>query len=419
MGIRAGGPSRTVGKPVHTGRLGAREVVAGAAIGAAAFVASGGVAAVGLALVGVDAAQAVAVVASAVGTPVTMVPDLPRAGTVASVDVRLHVVATGVALVGVLALALGFRRVPGVGALVGAVAAFAGLLGVTALLTGGGATGLSADPLTAVLLAVVGVVVVWALGLVPAVLRPALSATVLVLGFAALLATAGGAVATGFLDARLVGAVLLAGPSALFAAITAGLGVSWSVDADEQVTRLLGGVLPDVPTVDVPMWPLTVLAVGLLLVCGVLTAARTRGAADVTDLVLRCAATLGAVFAAASAGMVLVASARVGVRVSARGFVFLDTAAGVGGSVWTAVALGLVAGALAGAVGALLFVAVRRADGPYPGRTTAGGGYATGSAAGGRGRSDAAGTPRGEPAVRGVRGRDGGRRGGGAGTGRP
>jgi hypothetical protein len=347
-----------------------------------------------------------------------LAPELPRAGTAASIDVRLHVVATGVSLLGVLVLALGFRRFPGAETVVGAVSAFVVLLGGATLLAGGAATGLSVDPLLAVLLAAVGVAAVWALCRAPAVLRPALSATALVLGIAALITTAGGAVVAQTQEARAVGVVLLAGPSALFAAVTAGLGVNWSVDADQRVVELLGGALPDLPSVDVPTWPLTALAVALLLTCGVLTAARTKAGAE--DLVLRGAAALGLVFAATSAVLVLAASARVGLRVSARGFVFLDTAAGVGGSVWTAAALGLVAGALAGAVGALPFVAVRRRTGPYPGRIGVGGtGHATDSAAGGRGRPDAAGTARGEPAVRGVRGRDGGRRGGGAGPRRP
>jgi hypothetical protein len=349
------------------GRVTGREVLGGVVVGAVAFAVMGGVSAVGLALLGVDVVpQAFAVVASAVGAPVRLAPELPRVGAAASVDVRLHVVATGISVLGVLVLALGFRRVPGVGALGGAVAAFAALLGGAVLVTGGTTTGLSADPLPAVLLASVGIVVVWGLGRAPAVLRPALSATALVLGVAALITTAGGAVVAQVQEARAVGAVLLAGPSALFAAVTAGLGVDWSVDADQRVVEVLGRVLPELPSVDVPTWPLTTLAVVLLLACGALTAARTE--AGTADLVLRCAAALGVVFAVASAVMVLVASARVGLRVSARGFVLLDTASGVGGSVWTAAALGLVAGALAGALGALPFVAGERV-----GRRTLGG----------------------------------------------
>ncbi len=414
------------------GRVKARDGLVGVATGVVAFVVMGVVSAVGLALLGVGSGdllgQAVAVVASAVGSPVALAPALPQG---ASLDVRLHVVATGITVIGVLVLVLGFRWKRGPETLAGAVTSFPVLLGVLTAVTGGGV--LSADPMTSALLAVLGVVGVWAVGRGPAVLRPALSATVLVLGGAALLATAAGVVVARVQDARAVGAVLLAAPSALFAAITAGLGVDWSVDADPRVTRMLGGVLPELPSIDLPTWPFTVLAVVLLLVCGVLTAVRTAGSAtDPTDLVLRCAAALGLVFAAASAAMVVTASASVDLRVSARAFVLLDTTAGASGSVWTAVPLGLVAGAVAGAVGALLLVAVHRGDGTYPGPTGAGkvfGGAADGvqgtpraargPAAGGRGRPDAAGTARGEPAVRGVRGCDGGRRSGGAGTGRP
>ncbi|HEX6340005.1 hypothetical protein [Umezawaea sp.] len=412
-----------------------QEVLAGAVTGVLAFVAAGVVAAVGVALLGVGSVvgHAVAVVASAVGTPLTLVPNLPRAGTALEVDVRLHAVATGVAAVGVLVLVLGFRRQAGAGAMVGAAAAVAVLVGSSTAATASAALSaepLSAEPLSAVLLAGLGVVAVWALCRAPSALRPALSATSLVLGVAAVVTTAAGAVVAQRQDARAVGAVLLGGPSALFAAITAGLGVPWSVDVDPRVTGLLGGVLPDLPSTDLPTWPFTALACVLLLVCGTVAAARAP-VSGATDLVLRNAAALGLVFGAASAVMVLAASPDLDLLVSARGFVFLETTAGVGGPVWTAVALGLVAGASAGALGALLLVAVRRADGPYPGRTGSGevfGGVADGvqgtpraagdPAAGGRGRPDAAGAARGEPAVRRVRGRDGGRRRGSPGAGR-
>ncbi|MCS7481904.1 streptophobe family protein [Umezawaea endophytica] len=386
----------------------------GVVIGGAAFVAMGVVAAVGVALSGFGSVvgRAVAVVAAAVGVPLTVVPELPQT---ASVDVRLHVVATGVTAVGVLVLVLGFRRWPGVEVLAGAACAFAVLLGTAIVVAGGG--GVVAEPLVAVLAAVLGVVAVWGLCRVPAVLRPAFSATVLVLGVTLLVVTAAGAVVAQVQDGRVVGAVLLLAPSALFAAITAGIGVPWAVDVDPQVVKMLGGVLPELPSVDLPTWPFTVLAVVLLLVCGTLAAARTA-VEDATDLVLRNAAASGLVFGVVSVVMVLLASASADLRLAVRGFVLLETSAGVRGSVWTAVPLGLVAGALAGAAGALLLLAARRVDGTYAGRTGEGGAAdgvqgaprAGGSAAGGRGRPDAAGTPRREPAVRGVRGRDRGRR---------
>ncbi|HWO63862.1 MAG TPA: streptophobe family protein [Umezawaea sp.] len=386
----------------------------GGLTGGVAVVVMGAVAAVGVALLdfGSVFGNAVAVVASAVGAPLSVVPDLPQA---ASVDVRLRVVATGVTVVGALVFSLGFRRKPGVEVLVGAVVVFAGLLGALTAVAGGV---LSAEPLFVVVLASGGVVAVWALCRVPAVLRPALSATVLVLGVALLITTAGGAVAAQPQGGRFVGAVLLLAPSALFAAITTGLGVPWAVDLDPRVAGMFGGVLPELPSVDLPTWPFTLLSVVLLLVCGTLAAARTP-VTDPTDLVLRTAASLALVFGAASAVMVLLASASADLRVAARGFVFLQTSAGVRGSLWTAVPMGLVAGAVAGAVGALSLVVVRRVDGTYAGRTAEGRAVdgvqgtrrATGDpAAGGRGRPDAAGAARGEPAVRGVRGRDRGRR---------
>ncbi|WNV89423.1 hypothetical protein [Umezawaea sp. Da 62-37] len=176
--------------------------------------------------------------------------------------------------------------------------------------------------------------------------------------------------------ARVVGAVLLLGPSVVFAVITRGVGVGWSVELDEQarvlVGRFAGESVPDLASFDVPVWPMSVVAVVLLLVCGVLTGWWTAGDGPV-EVVVRSAAGLGVVFGGASLLMVVLASVRLDLVVSVRGFVFLDTSAGVGGVWWEALLLGLLAGAVAGALGGLVVVAGGRVAGGVGNGVVAGG----------------------------------------------
>ncbi|MET1074282.1 MAG: hypothetical protein ABWY11_16670 [Umezawaea sp.] len=197
---------------------------------------------------------------------------------------------------------------------------------------------------------------------------------------AVLVAVTAGVVVGQFQGARVVGAVLLVGPSAVFAVITRGLGVEWGVEVDEQVralvSRFAGQSLPDLSSLDVPVWPMSVVAVLLLLLCGVLTG-RWMVGSGVVDVVARSAAALGLVLGVVSVVLVVVASGRLDLAVSVRGMVLLRTSAGFGGVWWEAGLLGLVAGAVAGALGGLV--------GGFAGERAG-----NGVVAGGRGRSDAA-----------------------------
>ncbi|MET1071973.1 MAG: hypothetical protein ABWY11_04935, partial [Umezawaea sp.] len=102
--------------------------------------------------------RAVFVVVSAVGTSVTVVPQLPGGGA-AAVVVGVGVVATGVALVGAVVIGVGVWRARGWGVAVGAVVGFPMLLWGAVLVVGGGA-GVAVEPGSVVLHAVLGVVLV-------------------------------------------------------------------------------------------------------------------------------------------------------------------------------------------------------------------------------------------------------------------
>lgn len=377
-----------------TPRVWAGEAGRGMVASVGAVVAMAGVATGALLLLDVPgdglARQVAAVLALAVGAGLGADPgaaiEAPGAAMLAQGDIRVDVqvegVATGVTLAGALVLAALFRhRVPRrprhlLVRAAGTVVTFPALLAGTtyAAAAGRAATDLSASTATTVLFGLIG-----ALGVVgvclpfSGALRAAVTATVAVLASVALLVTVGAALFGAFGSGRAAaGMALLAGPSVLFAAVTRGIGVPWAIERSG-----LGGIPPDaivhgalpgaadgaarpgaLPVVDLPMWPLMVLAAVLLLGCGVLAAVRTGARPWLPCCV---AAAMGPVVAAAATVMTVAATMRLDLAVSLRGLTVVDATVGLVGRVWLAAVLGLAAGTVAGTAGGLVVQAVRTA----------------------------------------------------------
>ena len=167
--------------------------------------------------------------------------------------------------------------------------------------------------------------------------------------------TAGGLLVAGVLGgAAAAGAVLLVLPQVVAGVLLLGLGVPWTVTSAGPLSCALDGVQPLSPG-----GPLTWAPVVVLLVCGVVVAARTRR----TGGTLRRAAVLAAWFAlvtgAALAVLALLSQVSVELGVTALGMSIPVLDARLAANPLLALVAGLAAGALAGGAGSLLVDAFR------------------------------------------------------------
>ncbi|MGW2895570.1 streptophobe family protein [Streptomyces sp. NPDC001212] len=206
------------------------------------------------------------------------------------------------------------------------------------------------------------------------VVRPAVSAlvTVLMVAVAAGLAAAAYAATGDDHPRRIAGAALLGTPNGVWLGITIGLFVPW----DGRATGELTGLLPDpldrlltahsdqpvtlsrLADLDGRVWLLGVAAALAMLLAGVLTAVRTpvgaapgRGALGFAG---RCALRLGVATALALPLLAWTAAVSVDASLSVLGFDAFGAGVELRGQLGTALLLGAVWGAGAGAVGALL-----------------------------------------------------------------
>ncbi|MGW1400262.1 streptophobe family protein [Streptomyces sp. NPDC002405] len=206
------------------------------------------------------------------------------------------------------------------------------------------------------------------------VVRPAVSAlvTVLMVAVAAGLAAAAYAAAGDDHPRRIAGAALLGTPDGVWLGITIGLFVPWEGRATGELTGLLPDPLgrlltahSDQPVtlsrladLDGRVWLLGVAAALAMLLAGVLTAVRTpvgpapgRGALGFAG---RCALRLGVATALALPLLTWLAEVSVDASLSVLGFDAFGAGVELRGHPGTALLLGAVWGAGAGAVGALL-----------------------------------------------------------------
>ncbi|GGV39739.1 streptophobe family protein [Streptomyces pilosus] len=243
------------------------------------------------------------------------------------------------------------------------------------------------------------------------VARPAVSAVVTVL----LVAVAAGFAAAGYAaigdghPRRIAGAALLAAPNGVWLGIPIGLFVPW----DGRASGPLLGVLPhpvndllragpDRPVtlgrlaeLDGRVWLLGVAAALMMLLAGVLTAVRTPVAAEpvgAAGFAGRCALRLGGTTAVTLPLLALLTRVSADASLSVLGFDVVDAGIELRGRLGTALLLGAVWGAGAGAVGALLARASGAAGARASGATaTARGDAGVDRDAGGRGAAGRAG----------------------------
>ena len=185
------------------------------------------------------------------------------------------------------------------------------------------------------LCSILGMLVLVAVALLPRYaprLRPALSATLGVVAGLALLVTAVAPVVAAFArGAKGAGAALLVAPNAVFAALSAGLGVPWSFGRTSAPGHLGLAVA---------------FAVVVLLAIGVLAAARTG-----TGPVWRQAACLAPVTGATVAAVTALAGASAGLSLDVFAFALPVIEVRAAGDILIALVLGSAAGALAGLAG--------------------------------------------------------------------
>ncbi|MEV5737266.1 streptophobe family protein [Streptomyces sp. NPDC052292] len=204
------------------------------------------------------------------------------------------------------------------------------------------------------------------------VVRPAVSAlvTVLLVAVAAGLAAAAYATAGDDHPGRVAGAALLGAPNGVWLGVPLGLFVPW----DGRATGVLAGVLPhpldrllgaapDQPVtvgrlagLDGRVWLLAVAACAAMLLAGVLTAVRTPvpGGTGTAGFAGRCALRLGVATALALPFLAWLTDVSADASLSVLGFDAFGAGLELHGRLGTALLLGAVWGAGAGAAGALL-----------------------------------------------------------------
>ncbi|MGW5279907.1 streptophobe family protein [Streptomyces collinus] len=222
------------------------------------------------------------------------------------------------------------------------------------------------------------------------VVRPAVSAlvTVLLVAVAAGLAAAVYAAIGDDHPRRIAGAALLGAPNGVWLGVPVGLFVPW----DGRATGVLGTVLPDpldrllssnsdepvtlgrLAELDGRVWLLAVGAALMMLLAGVLTAVRTPvdGRVGAAGFAGHCALRLGTATALALPFLGRLADVSVTASLSVLGFDAFGAGIELHGHLGTALLLGAVWGAGAGAVGALLARATGAAGvrAVLPGRDT-------------------------------------------------
>ncbi|MGW1986096.1 streptophobe family protein [Streptomyces collinus] len=222
------------------------------------------------------------------------------------------------------------------------------------------------------------------------VVRPAVSAlvTVLLVAVAAGLAAAVYAAIGDDHPRRIAGAALLGAPNGVWLGVPLGLFVPW----DGRATGVLGTVLPDpldrllssnsdepvtlgrLAELDGRVWLLAVAAALMMLLAGVLTAVRTPvdGRVGAAGFAGHCALRLGTATALALPFLGRLADVSVTASLSVLGFDAFGAGIELHGHLGTALLLGAVWGAGAGAVGALLARATGAAGvrAVLPGRDT-------------------------------------------------
>ncbi|MEU3250244.1 streptophobe family protein [Streptomyces sp. NPDC006997] len=210
-------------------------------------------------------------------------------------------------------------------------------------------------------------------GAVHRVVRPAVSAVVTV----ALVAVAAGLAAAGYAAVgddhprRVAGAALLGAPNGVWLGVPLGLFVPWDGEASGALTRFLPDPLDDLlvdsdrpvtlgglAELDSRVWLLGVAAALMMLLAGVLTAARTPvapvGGVGAVGFAGRCALRLGGVTALTLPLLAWLTEVSVDASLAVLGFDAFGAAIDLRGHLGTALPLGAVWGAGAGAVGALL-----------------------------------------------------------------
>lgn len=264
---------------------------AGVLAGAGAMLAMAVPALLGVLLLGLDPEATWVVLALAVGGAANVSPS-------ASVpaNLELHVMPLGVSVVGavtLLVVLLVRREDPRALAVRAGTAAgtFLALVAVVVLVQD-----LGVDGVQTVFGAVVWLLVVAGIGFLCQMraIRSVFFVLLAVMG-ATLVA---GAVATVWGGARVLGTVLLGGPNLVLIALTRGLGVPWTVGpATERLpVRIdVGGL----DALNAELWPLSVFAVLVLVVCVVL-AARDRTGGPFAGLVLAVLVPAGVALAGAS-----------------------------------------------------------------------------------------------------------------------
>jgi hypothetical protein len=267
--------------------------------------------------------------------------------------------------------ALGSGGFPG--GLPGAAPGLGGVTGPTAL-------AFDASAGSTVLAGLVWVLAALAVCRLAAVRRPAAAWAVgTVLTAVVAVALLGGLVAAAAADhpARLLGAVLLAAPNAVFIAVTRGLGVPWhSAVGGSLGTSLHGqpdalpgtGAVAGLPGSPAAGWVLPVLGAALLLATGLLAAARAPAPAGWPGR-LRAAARLALAWGVTLPVLTALAGFSAAATASVFGRHIPVADLGLGGDVAVAIPVGLALGAAGGLAGAVLLAAVRqRRGGGWDGR---------------------------------------------------
>ncbi|MCX5202098.1 streptophobe family protein [Streptomyces sp. NBC_00237] len=203
------------------------------------------------------------------------------------------------------------------------------------------------------------------------VLRPATSALALVLVVAVLAGLAAALYAAVGDDrpGRVVGAALLGAPNGVWLAVPLGLFVPWEGRATGSLVGVLPSPVDDVLSgsderpltvgrlaeLDGRVWLLVVAVVLMMLYAGVLAASRTpREELSRVGYAGQCAVALGTVTGAALPLLVRLTGVSADASLSVLGFDAVGAGVALSGSVPMALLLGVVWGAAAGAVGALL-----------------------------------------------------------------